>query len=50
MAITISIVATAIPFLVWVNVPAILAGAVTPLRLVPLLFAVIAAGLANRRL
>jgi hypothetical protein len=50
MAIAISIVATAIPFLVWVNVPAILAGAVTPLRLVPLLFAVIAAGLANRRL
>ncbi len=49
-AIAISVVATAIPFLVWVNVPAILAGAVTPLRLIPLLFAVIAAGLANRRL
>jgi hypothetical protein len=50
LAIAISVVATAIPFLVWLNVPAILTGAVGLLRLVPMAFALAAAALANRRL
>lgn len=52
VAVAISIVATAIPFLVWLDVAAILAGggAAALLRLVPMVFAVVAAGLANRRL
>lgn len=50
VAIAISVVATAIPFLVWLDVAAILADAATLLQLVPMVFAVVAAGLANRRL
>ena len=52
LAIAISVVATAIPFLVWLApvIPAMLDGAVSPLRIIPLVFATVAAGLANRRL
>ena len=49
LAIAISIVATAIPFLVWLA-PDILVGGVNVFRFVPMLLAVVAAGLANRRL
>ena len=49
LAIAISVVATAIPFLVWLNVSAVLAGVANPLRLVPMVLAIVAAGLANRR-
>ena len=49
LAIAISIVATAVPFLVWLA-PDVLVGAVNVFRFVPMLLAVVAAGLANRRL
>lgn len=48
IAITVSVVAVAVPFLVLLA-PSVLAGA-SVLRLLPILFAVIAAGLANRQL
>lgn len=48
IAIAVSVVAVAVPFLVLLA-PALLAGAGV-LRVVPILFAMIAAGLANRRL
>src|SRR5919202_5208938 len=48
LAIAISVVATAIPFLVWLNVSAILAGVANPLRLVPMVLAIVSPGLANR--
>jgi hypothetical protein len=48
IAIAVSVVAVAVPFLVLLA-PSVLAGA-SVLRLIPLLFAVIAAGLANRQL
>ncbi len=48
IAIAVSVVAVAVPFLVLLA-PSVLAGA-SVLRLIPMLFAVIAAGLANRRL
>jgi hypothetical protein len=48
LAIAISVVATAIPFLVWLT-PDILAGTANALGFVPMVFAIIAAGLANRR-
>jgi hypothetical protein len=50
LAIVISVVATAIPFLVWLNILAVLTGAASLLRLIPMVLAVVAAGLANRRL
>ena len=49
LAIAISIVATAVPFLVWLA-PDVLVGAVHVFRFVPMLLAIVAAGLANRRL
>ena len=48
VAIAISAVATAIPFLV-VLAPELLAGSLNPLRLIPMAFAVVAAGVANRQ-
>ena len=48
IAIAVSVVAVAVPFLMLLA-PSVLAGA-SVLRLIPMLFAVIAAGLANRRL
>ena len=47
LAIAISVVSTAVPFLVWL-MPSILAGSVG-FRVVPMVLAAIAAGLANRR-
>ena len=49
IAISISVVATAIPFLV-VLAPDLLAGATNPLRLVAVAIAVVAAGVANRQI
>jgi hypothetical protein len=49
VAIAVSVVATAIPFLVVLG-PNLLQGAGNPLALVPMVFAVITAGLANRQL
>lgn len=49
LAIAISVVATAVPFLV-VLAPDLLAGSLNPLRLIAMAFAVIAAGVANRQI
>ena len=49
LAIAISVVATAVPFLV-VLAPDLLAGAFNPLRLIAMAFAVVAAGVANRQI
>jgi hypothetical protein len=48
LAIAISVVSTAVPFLVWL-MPSILAGSVG-FQVVPMVLAAVAAGLANRRL
>ncbi len=48
LAIAISVVATAIPFLVWLT-PDILTGAANLFEIIAMVFAVVAAGLANRR-
>ena len=48
VAISISVVATAVPFLV-VLAPDLLAGSLSPLRLIAMAFAVVAAGVANRQ-
>jgi hypothetical protein len=48
LAIAISVVATTIPFLVWLT-PDILTGAANLFEIVAMVFAVVAAGLANRR-
>jgi hypothetical protein len=48
VAIAVSVVATAIPFLVVLG-PGLLQGAGNPLALVPMVFAVITAGVANRQ-
>ena len=48
-AIAVSVVATAIPFLVVLG-PGLLQGAGNPLAIVPMIFAAVAAGLANRQL
>ena len=49
LAIVVSVVATAVPFLVYLE-PDILAGTVGVFGIIPLVFAAVAAGLANRRL
>ncbi len=49
IAIAISVVATAIPFLVWL-MPGVLVGTVSVFQLAAMVFAVVAAALANRRL
>ena len=49
VAIAVSVVATAIPFLVVLG-PSLLQGAGNPLAIVPMVFAVITAGVANRQL
>ena len=49
LAIVISVVATAVPFLVLLA-PDLLAGALNPRPLIAMVFAVIAAGVANRRI
>ena len=49
VAIVISVVAVAVPFLVWLG-PPLLAGDVNPLRLIAMVIAAIAAGVANRQL
>ena len=48
LAIAISVVATAIPFLTWLT-PDVLTGAANLFEIVAMVFAVVAAGLANRR-
>ncbi|MDQ3832868.1 MAG: hypothetical protein M3315_04390 [Actinomycetota bacterium] len=48
LAIVISVVATAIPFLVWLA-PDILMGTMSVFGVAPVVFAIVAAGLANRR-
>ena len=48
LAIVISVVATAIPFLVWLT-PDILMGTMSVLGVASVVFAIVAAGLANRR-
>jgi hypothetical protein len=48
LAIVISVLATAVPFLVLLA-PDLLAGALNPRPLIPMVFAVIAAGVANRQ-
>jgi hypothetical protein len=48
LAIAVSVVATAVPFLVWIG-PSILAGTVGAFTILPMLFAAVAAGLANRQ-
>ncbi len=48
LAIAISVVATAIPFLAWLT-PDVLTGAANLFEIVAMVFAVVAAGLANRR-
>jgi hypothetical protein len=50
IAITISVVATAIPYAVWLALPLIAGGDVAPFRVIAMVFAVITAGLANRQL
>ncbi|CAN5239918.1 hypothetical protein BH24ACT19_BH24ACT19_16500 [soil metagenome] len=47
LAIAVSVVAAVVPFLVWLA-PSILAGTVGAFSIVPMLFAAVAAGLANR--
>jgi hypothetical protein len=49
LAIVVSVVATAVPFLVYLE-PDIFAGTVGVFGIIPLVFAAVAAGLANRRL
>src|SRR3712207_5167320 len=49
LAIVVSVVATAVPFLVYLE-PDILAGTVSAFGIIPMVFAAVAAGLANRRL
>lgn len=49
LAIVVSVVATAVPFLVYLE-PDILAGTVSAFSIIPMVFAAAAAGLANRRL
>ena len=49
LAITVSVAAAAIPFLVWLT-PDILAGTVNAFGIIPIIFAAVAAGLANRKL
>ena len=49
LAITVSVAAAAIPFLVWL-IPDILAGTVNAFGIIPIIFAAVAAGLANRKL
>lgn len=48
LAIAVSVVAAAVPFLVWIG-PSILAGTVGAFTILPMLFAAVAAGLANRQ-
>jgi heme/copper-type cytochrome/quinol oxidase subunit 4 len=48
VGITISVVATVIPFLVVLG-PALLAGSLNPIRLIAIVVAAIAAGAANRQ-
>ena len=48
LAIAVSIVAAAVPFLVWLA-PSILASTVGAFSIIPMLFAAVAAGLANRQ-
>ena len=50
VAIAISVVATAIPYLVWLALPLIAGGDVAPFRVIAMIFAVVTAGLANRQL
>jgi hypothetical protein len=50
IAIAISVVATAIPYVVWLALPLIAGGDVAPFRVIAMVFAVITAGLANRQL
>jgi hypothetical protein len=50
IAIAISVVATAIPYVVWLASPLIAGGDVAPFRVIAMVFAVITAGLANRQL
>ena len=49
LAISIAVVATAVPFLALL-VPDLLAGAINPIRLIAMVIAMIAAGVANRQL
>jgi hypothetical protein len=49
LAIVVSVVATAVPFLVYLE-PDILAGTVSAFGIIPMVFAAVAAGLANRRM
>jgi hypothetical protein len=49
MAIAISVVATAVPFLVVLS-PNLLAGAFSPYPLIAMIVAAVAAGVANRRI
>jgi len=49
LAIVVCVVATAVPFLVYLE-PDILAGTVSAFGIIPMVFAAVAAGLANRRL
>ena len=48
LAIAVSVVAAAVPFLVWLA-PSIFAGTVGAFSIIPMLFAAVAAGLANRQ-
>ena len=48
LAIAVSVLAAAVPFLVWLA-PSILAGTVGAFSIIPMLFAAVAAGLANRQ-
>jgi hypothetical protein len=50
IAISISVVATAVPYAVWLALPLIAGGDVAPFRVIAMVFAVITAGLANRQL
>ncbi len=50
VAIAISIVATAIPYLVWLTLGVLAGGDVSPFRVIAMIFAAVTAGLANRRL
>jgi hypothetical protein len=50
IAIAISVVATAVPYAVWLALPLIAGGDVAPFRVIAMVFAVITAGLANRQL
>lgn len=50
VAIAISVVATAVPYLAWLALPLIAGGDVAPFRVIAMIFAVVTAGLANRQL